>query len=122
MLFFSNLCNRIAVAHKNGSVLFVHKLHRVIGKRKLQNHGAANRNITAIRITFSCKNIVPPGGSHSARSLAGNIRTDYITALYQILKLILEEIERRIPCYVERAFPKSCFFRDRKFTSILSPP
>ena len=115
MLFFCNLSNRIAVADEKGSVLFVHQLNRVVCQLKLQNHRSTNRNITTLRISFTRKNIIPPGGSHSARSLAGNIRTDYIAALYQILKLRLEGSERRIPCYIERAFPKSCFFRDWKF-------
>lgn len=124
MLFFCNLSNRIAVADKKDSVLFVYQLNRVVGKLKLQNHRSTNRNITTLRISFTCKNIIPPSGSHSALSLTGNIRTDNIAALYQILKLRLEL--RNGVSHVTSNEPSqrvvSSEAGSSSVTSILSPP
>ena len=118
ILFFSNLCNRITITYKNGTTLFVHKLHREVCKLKLQNHCTANLDVATIGVALTTgKNVGPPVGSHITLSLTSNISTNDAAGYYQILELRLELTERSIPCYIELTFPKSLFCYYRSFSA-----
>ena len=90
ILFFSNLCNRITITYKNGTTLFVHKLHREVCKHKLHNRRTANRDVAALGVALTGKDVFPPVGSHITLSLTSNISTNDAAGYYQILELRLE--------------------------------